>query len=43
MGKTQKAVEYFEMALALDPSIDFARENLFKLTSINPDVSQKSY
>ena len=28
MGETQKAMDYYEMALALDPDIDFARENL---------------
>jgi ribosomal protein S12 methylthiotransferase accessory factor len=33
MGKISKAVEYYDMALALDPTIDFARENLMKLTS----------
>ncbi len=31
MGETEKAVEYYLMALALDPTIDFARQNLDKL------------
>jgi len=31
MGETDKAVEYYETALSLDPSITFARENLVKL------------
>ena len=31
LGDTQKAVEYYEMALALDPNLDFARENLQRL------------
>jgi len=31
LGQTPKAIEYYEAALALDPSIDFALENLIKL------------
>jgi len=31
MGQKEKAIHYYEMALAIDPSIDFARENLMKL------------
>lgn len=31
MGETQKAIDYYEMALALDPAIDFARDNLNRL------------
>jgi ribosomal protein S12 methylthiotransferase accessory factor len=31
MGLRTKAIRYYEMALALDPSIEFARENLNKL------------
>ena len=31
LGDTQKAVEYYERALALDPALDFARENLQRL------------
>lgn len=35
LGQTSKAIEYYELALKLDPSIDFALENLLKLQS-NP-------
>jgi ribosomal protein S12 methylthiotransferase accessory factor len=31
MGNTEKAVFYYQMALSIDPSIDFARDNLEKL------------
>jgi ribosomal protein S12 methylthiotransferase accessory factor len=31
MGQKEKAVQYYEMSLAIDPSIEFARENLLKL------------
>lgn len=31
MGQKEKAIQYYEMALAIDPSIDFARDNLMKL------------
>jgi ribosomal protein S12 methylthiotransferase accessory factor len=31
MGNRKKAIRYYTMALKLDPSIDFARENLKKL------------
>ncbi len=31
LGNTKKAVEYYEIALLLDPELDFARENLKKL------------
>jgi ribosomal protein S12 methylthiotransferase accessory factor len=31
MGQTAKAIRYYEMALTLDGSIEFARENLVKL------------
>jgi len=31
MGERQKAVEFYELALSMDPTIDFARENLSKL------------
>ena len=31
MGQTAKAIRYYEMALTLDDSIEFARENLAKL------------
>ena len=31
MGKKEKAIKYYEMALAMDPAIDFARNNLDKL------------
>lgn len=33
MGRREEAVRYYRMALELDPGIDFARENLEKLTS----------
>jgi ribosomal protein S12 methylthiotransferase accessory factor len=32
MGKTAEAVRYYRLALELDPSIDFARDNLARLT-----------
>jgi len=31
MGAPEKAIRYYELALAIDPSIDFARENLSKM------------
>lgn len=31
MGRTDEAVQYYRLALELDPSIDFARDNLKKL------------
>jgi ribosomal protein S12 methylthiotransferase accessory factor len=31
MGHKEKAIEYYETALAMDPSIGFARDNLVKL------------
>jgi ribosomal protein S12 methylthiotransferase accessory factor len=31
LGETEKAMEYFLKALTIDPSIEFARENLDKL------------
>jgi ribosomal protein S12 methylthiotransferase accessory factor len=31
LGKTDEAIHYYELALSLDPSIDFARDNLAKL------------
>ena len=31
LGEVEKAMDFYEMALALDPSLDFARENLEKL------------
>ncbi|MGD2029134.1 MAG: tetratricopeptide repeat protein, partial [Desulfobacterales bacterium] len=31
MGQKGKAIQYYEMALAMDPEIDFARESLVKL------------
>jgi ribosomal protein S12 methylthiotransferase accessory factor len=33
LGKTDEAIHYYELALSLDPSIDFARDNLAKLQS----------
>ena len=33
LGKTEEAIHYYELALSLDPSIDFARNNLAKLLS----------
>jgi hypothetical protein len=31
MGQKEKAIEYYETALAIDPSIGFAKDNLVKL------------
>jgi ribosomal protein S12 methylthiotransferase accessory factor len=31
MGKRALAVRYYELALEIDPSIDFARDNLVRL------------
>jgi len=31
MGDKEKAVSYYRLALELDPTIDFARDNLEKL------------
>jgi ribosomal protein S12 methylthiotransferase accessory factor len=31
MGQSEKAIRYYEMALTLDASIEFARDNLAKL------------
>jgi ribosomal protein S12 methylthiotransferase accessory factor len=33
LGKTDEAIHYYELALSLDPSIDFARDNLARLQS----------
>jgi len=33
LGKAEEAIHYYELALSLDPSIDFARDNLAKLLS----------
>jgi ribosomal protein S12 methylthiotransferase accessory factor len=33
LGKTGEAIHYYELALSLDPSIDFARDNLARLRS----------
>jgi ribosomal protein S12 methylthiotransferase accessory factor len=35
MGKKDQAVRYYRLALELDPSIDFARDNLERLTGEN--------
>jgi ribosomal protein S12 methylthiotransferase accessory factor len=35
MGQTAKAIRYYEMALTLDASIEFARENLARLKSLD--------
>jgi ribosomal protein S12 methylthiotransferase accessory factor len=35
MGKKDEAVRYYRLALELDPSIDFARNNLNRLTGEN--------
>lgn len=35
LGKTEAAVRYYEMALELDDSIEFARDNLYKLKQNN--------
>jgi ribosomal protein S12 methylthiotransferase accessory factor len=34
MGKVDEAVQYYRLALELDPELDFARENLARLESI---------
>ncbi|MFZ3045200.1 MAG: YcaO-like family protein [Desulfatirhabdiaceae bacterium] len=34
MDQLAKAIHYFELALSLDPGIEFARENLMKLTNL---------
>lgn len=31
LGNIEKAVAYYELALALDPTLDFARENIKRL------------
>jgi len=31
MGEAEKAIQYYTLALELDPTIDFAKENLKKL------------
>lgn len=36
MGHADKAIHYYELALALDPGIDFARTNLERLTAKPP-------
>ena len=33
LGQTDKAIRYYQMALEIDPSITFARENLARLTN----------
>ncbi len=33
LGRTDEAIHYYELALSLDPSIEFARDNLAKLQS----------
>jgi ribosomal protein S12 methylthiotransferase accessory factor len=33
MGDTESAVAYYKKALAIDPTIDFARENLRRLST----------
>ena len=35
MGQTAKAIRYYEMALTLDASIEFARENLARLKTLD--------
>ncbi len=35
MGQTAKAIRYYEMALTLDASIEFARDNLARLKSLD--------
>jgi ribosomal protein S12 methylthiotransferase accessory factor len=37
MGRTDEAVRYYRLALELDPSIDFARDNLKRLTGEAPE------
>ena len=35
LGDIEKAKQYYEIALAIDPGLDFARENLEKLEKVN--------
>ncbi|MEE4113574.1 MAG: YcaO-like family protein [Desulfobacteraceae bacterium] len=42
MGKKTDAVHYYRLALALDPSIDFARDNLERLTGKTEDGGPNS-
>ena len=35
MGQKKEAIQYYEMALAMDPAIEFARDNLTKLRQTN--------
>ena len=34
LEKNDEAIKYFELALSLDPSIEFARDNLTQLTGL---------
>jgi ribosomal protein S12 methylthiotransferase accessory factor len=36
MGESQKAIECYRMALALDPGIEFASHHLAKLSGVSP-------
>lgn len=38
MGNTEQAIYYYQTALAIDDTIDFARENLEKLKVANPSI-----
>ncbi len=41
MRKTEKAVAYYRLALKLDPSIDFARQNLLRLAPRHSDIGKE--
>ena len=43
MGQPAKAIRYYEMALTLDASIEFAKENLEKLKSRQAEDSDVSH
>ena len=38
LGQTDEAIRYYKMALEIDPSIDFAWENLSRLSAGRPDA-----
>jgi len=35
MGQKEKAIQYYKLALTMDPAIEFARDNLTKLRQTN--------
>jgi ribosomal protein S12 methylthiotransferase accessory factor len=36
LGQKARAIEYYRTALAIDPGIEFARDNLARLTATEP-------